>query len=154
MNIFLVGPMGAGKTTIGKLLAKKLNKPFLDADQELERQTGVNIPWIFDVEGEAGFRYREAAIIDTLTQEKDIVLATGGGAVLKKQNRQALKNRGKVIYLSVDVKTQIGRTEKGHQRPLLQIDNVKKKLEELYNIRHPIYMEIADYHVATNKYTI
>jgi len=151
-NIFLVGPMGAGKTTIGRQLAKTLKKEFIDSDHEIEERTGANISWIFDVEGEEGFRQREKKVIEELTQRRDIVLATGGGAVLFPENRKYLQSRGTVIYLMATVKQQVERTKHDLRRPLLQnAKNIKEKLTELMDIRDPLYREIADHVVMTSK---
>lgn len=143
-SIFLVGPMGVGKTTIGRQLAKLLGYEFVDSDHEIEAKTGASIAWIFDVEGEAGFRQREHAMIDSLTQRSGIVLATGGGAVINPENREALKQRGVVVYLKADVDELISRTSHDKNRPLLQTDNPKQKLEALINEREPWYLEVAD----------
>lgn len=136
--------MGAGKTTVGRQLARLCELEFMDADHELEERTGVDIPYIFQKEGEQGFRDREADIIDTLTQEKDVVLATGGGVVMREENRTRLKQRGLVIYLYTEVEQQWKRTRKSRNRPLLKQDNPKKVLKELMAIRDPWYREIAD----------
>ncbi len=141
--------MGAGKTTIGRLIAKQLAMDFYDSDQEIERKTGVKIPLIFELEGEAGFRKRETAVIEELSQLKNIVLATGGGAVLSEQNRQILKNNGQVVYLRANVHDLWQRTRNDKSRPLLQGTNIKKKLEELYHERNPIYTALADCIVDT-----
>jgi shikimate kinase len=142
--------MGAGKSTIGRQLAKQLGMPFYDSDHEIESRTGVDIPLIFELEGEAGFRKREAAIIDELTGLPDIVLATGGGAILDPQNREHLKSRGRVIYLHATVNQQLRRTRKDHNRPLLQTGNPRAKLEELLEIRDPLYRETAGLIVETD----
>lgn len=149
-SLFLTGPMGAGKSTIGRQLAKQLGMPFYDSDHEIESRTGVDIPLIFELEGEAGFRKREAAIIDELTGLPDIVLATGGGAILDPQNREHLKSRGRVIYLHATVNQQLRRTRKDHNRPLLQTGNPRAKLEELLEIRDPLYRETAGLIVETD----
>jgi shikimate kinase len=150
-NIFLIGPMGSGKTTIGRQLATLLHKRFMDADQEIERRTGVSIPTIFDIEGEAGFRNREATVIEELSQGRDLVLATGGGAVLLAGNRQALKSRGTVVYLQADLETLVERTRRDRNRPLLQTDNPRGKIEELLRQREPIYRELADIIIDTGQ---
>lgn len=151
-NIFLIGPMGAGKTTIGRQLARELKKEFIDSDQEIEDRTGANISWIFDVEGEAGFRQREKKIIEELTSRKGIVLATGGGAVLSPENRKYLHSRGTVVYLMATIGQQVERTKNDSRRPLIQnVTDIKGKLKELMEIRDPLYREIADYVVMTNR---
>lgn len=151
-NVFLVGPMGAGKTTIGRLLAKEMNLEFVDSDLEIEARTGADIAWIFDVEGEQGFRAREKKVIEELTQRKKIVLATGGGVVLDPENRKFLHSRGVVVYLMATVSQQVERTKRDQKRPLIQnLNDPKAKLTELMEIRDPLYREVADYVVATNK---
>ena len=141
--------MGAGKTTIGRLLAKQLGREFYDSDVEIERKTGVKIPLIFELEGEAGFRKRETAAIEELSQLHDVIVATGGGAVLLSENRAYLKSSGKVIYLRAKVHDLYQRTRNDKSRPLLQGANPKQKLEQLYAVRDPIYTELADYIVDT-----
>ena len=148
-NIFLIGPMGAGKTTIGKRLAQLLGMRFIDSDHEVERRTGVDIPYIFEKEGEAGFRRREAEVIDELTQEQGLVLATGGGVVVTPQNREHLAARGLVVYLHTTVDQQLDRTRKSNKRPLLQTANPRARLEALMAEREPLYREIADVVVTT-----
>jgi shikimate kinase len=148
-NIFFIGLMGAGKTTIGRLIAKQLGMVFYDSDHEIERKTGVKIPLIFELEGEAGFRKRETAIIEELCQLKNIVMATGGGAVLMPENRELLKNNGKVVYLRANVHDLWLRTRNDKTRPLLQGGNIKHKLEQLYIERDPIYTALADCIVDT-----
>lgn len=143
--------MGAGKSTVGKMLARKLNRRFIDSDHALEERCGVKIPTIFEMEGEAGFRKREAQIIDELTQEKEIVLATGGGAVLLPENRRSLGERGIVIYLHANPTELWYRTKGGEGRPLLQNGDPKAILEKLYALRDPLYREIANYVVETGK---
>ena len=142
-NLFLVGLMGAGKTTVGKLLAKHLDKLFIDSDHEIERRTGVKVHLIFELEGEAGFRARETAVIDELTQQENIVLATGGGAILYAENREALHNRGTVIYLRANVEDLWRRTRHDKNRPLLQTENPRARLQQLLNQRDPLYSETA-----------
>ncbi len=149
-SFFLVGPMGAGKSTIGRKLARTLNLRFVDSDREIEARTGVDIPLIFELEGESGFRKREQEIIDELTAAPDIVLATGGGAVLDAQNRKHLAGRGNVIYLQTSVDQQLQRTAHDRKRPLLQTDNPRERLEQLLAERDPLYREIADFVIETD----
>ncbi len=143
-NIFIVGLMGAGKTTIGKLLAKHRGLEFIDSDHEIIARCGVSIPTIFEIEGEEGFRKRESAVIDELSQRRGIVLATGGGAVLRQENRDHLKARGTVVYLRCLPQELYLRTRGDKNRPLLQTDDPLQKLQELYRLRHPLYMQVAD----------
>jgi shikimate kinase len=143
--------MGAGKSTVGKVLAKKLGRRFLDADHVIEERCGVKIPVIFEMEGEDGFRKREAQTIEEVTNEQGIVLATGGGAVLLPENRVALKERGTVIYLHANPVELWHRTKGGEGRPLLRNGDARKILENLYAIRDPLYREIADYVIETGK---
>ncbi|UVK78199.1 MAG: shikimate kinase 1 [Sodalis sp. Fse] len=144
-NIFLVGPMGAGKSTIGRQLAQQLNMEFFDSDQEIERRTGADISWVFDVEGEDGFRDREEKIINSLTEKQGIVLATGGGSVKSRETRNRLSARGVVVYLETTVKKQLSRTQRDKKRPLLQVKAPPLKvLEALACERNPLYEEIAD----------
>jgi shikimate kinase len=149
-SLFLTGPMGAGKSTIGRQLSKRLNKEFHDSDHEIEARTGVDIPLIFELEGEAGFRKREQAIIEELTRIPDIILATGGGAILDPENRRHLSARGRVIYLHATVNQQLKRTRRDRNRPLLQTADPRAKLEELMAIREPLYREIADVIIETD----
>lgn len=149
-NIFLVGSMGAGKSTIGKQLAKSLGKDFKDSDLEIEARTGVDIATIFDIEGEKGFRKREQQMIDELTSKKNIVLATGGGAILREANRRNLKARGTVIYLQTSVEQQLMRTRQDKKRPLLATENPEARLSKLMQIREPLYLEIADMVIDTD----
>jgi 3-dehydroquinate synthase len=153
-NIVLVGMMGAGKTTVGKILAKQLGKTFIDSDEEIQKRTGVKISHIFDVEGEEGFRQRESAVIQDLIKLDNIVLATGGGAVLKPENREALQQNGVVIYLKSGVHDLWQRTRHDHNRPLLQTANPKAKLQELFEQRDPIYTAVADHVVHTGKQSV
>lgn len=143
-SIFLVGPMGAGKTTVGKKLAEQLNLRFVDSDHEIEVCTGVDIPFIFEKEGEAGFRKRERAVLDDLTQLTGIVLATGGGAVLMPDNRRVLKSRGYVVYLHASVSQQFARVERSDNRPLLAQGDRRETLTRLFAERDPLYREVAD----------
>ncbi|MES3007172.1 MAG: shikimate kinase AroK [Pseudomonadota bacterium] len=150
-NIFLIGPMGVGKSTIGRLLSIQLEMPFFDSDREIEFVTGADIPWIFDVEGEQGFRIREARMIDTLTKRRGIILATGGGAILAPESRLNLHGRGIVVYLRASVAQQLERTGKDKSRPLLQTDNPLAKIKELIKIREPLYRETAHVIVDTSR---
>ena len=150
-NLYLVGPMGAGKTTVGRHLADLLGREFLDSDHEIERKTGATIPWIFEKEGEHGFRSRESTVIDELTKKQNLVLATGGGAVTQVLNRDYLKNRGIVIYLYTPVELQLQRTYRDKNRPLLQVETPEQKLRELLNIRDPLYRDVAHYIIETNQ---
>jgi shikimate kinase len=150
-NIFLIGLMGAGKSTVGRVLARKLNSRFVDSDHALEERCGVKIPTIFEMEGEAGFRKREAQIIEELTQEKGLILATGGGSVLLPENRRALSERGIVVYLHANPIELWHRTKGGEGRPLLQNGDPKAILENLYALRDPLYREIADHIIETGK---
>lgn len=143
--------MGSGKTTIGRALAKRLNKRFVDADHEIEARTGASIPWIFEIEGEASFRQREADVIRDLTAQDGIVLATGGGAVLNEQSRQLLKERGTVIYLRASVNSILQRTSHDRNRPLLQTDDPKARIEELLLQRAPLYQEVAHIIIETGR---
>ena len=148
-NIFLVGLMGAGKTTVGRLLSKRLGKAFYDTDHEIESRTGVNIPVIFELEGESGFRKRETAAIADLVHQRDIVLATGGGAVLAKENREYLSQNGLVVYLRANVEELWHRTRNDKSRPLLQTADPQARLQQLYTERDPLYREIADIIIDT-----
>jgi len=150
-NVYLVGPMGAGKTTVGRHLAELLGREFLDSDQEIERKTGATIPWIFEKEGEKGFRNRETMVIDELTARSHLVVATGGGAVTQLPNREFLKQRGIVVYLYTPVEIQLQRTYRDKNRPLLQVENPEQKLRDLLAIRDPLYREVADYIIETNQ---
>ena len=149
-NVFLVGPMGAGKSAVGRRLARLLHLDFVDSDDEIEARTGVDIAFIFEKEGEAGFRKREAAVIDELTLKDGIVLATGGGAVIDSANRNALGARGVVVYLHTTVKQQLARTGRGRERPLLSNGDPAAILEALLAERDPLYREIADHVIATD----
>ncbi|MFI4937732.1 MAG: shikimate kinase AroK [Candidatus Berkiellales bacterium] len=153
-NLFLIGPMGAGKSTIGKQLARELKLEFVDADQEIEVRTGASIPWIFDVEGEEGFRKREALVIDELSQRTGIVLATGGGAILNTDSRNRLAARGTVVYLYATVEQQMQRTGRDKRRPLLLTNSPESTLKELMTKRDPLYREIADIVVPTDSRTV
>jgi shikimate kinase len=149
-NLFLVGPMGAGKSAVGRQLAKALHMSFFDSDDEIEARTGVDIPFIFEKEGEAGFRKREAKVIDDLSSKEGIVLATGGGAIMDAQNRSHLGARGFVVYLYTSVEQQVRRTLKGRERPMLANGDSREILEQLMSTRDPLYREISDLIVATD----
>lgn len=150
-NIFLIGPMGAGKTTIGRQLSELLKLEFVDSDHEIEARTGANIPWIFDVEGEDGFRAREESVIEELTRREGIVLATGGGVVMREANRRALHNRGTVVYLLTPVAVQMERTARDRNRPLLRTADPRGRLAELMNQRDPLYREAAHVIMPTSS---
>lgn len=149
-NIFLVGPMGAGKSTIGRQLAQQLNMEFYDSDTVIEERTGADIAWVFDVEGEEGFRIREEKVINDLTEKQGIVLATGGGSILSKESRNRLSARGVVVYLETTIEKQLARTQRDKKRPLLQTDHPRDVLEELAEERNPLYAEISDFVVRTD----
>ena len=150
-NIFLVGPMGAGKSTVGRQLGKTLKKHFIDCDKEIESRTGASVSLIFDVEGEAGFRKRERQILDELTAREQIILATGGGAVLDEQNRARLMSRGFVVYLNAPLDLLIERTARDKSRPLLQTDDPKGRIAELLALRDPLYRQVADAIIETDR---
>lgn len=143
--------MGAGKTTVGRALAKRLNKRFIDSDHEIEARTGASIPLIFEIEGEAGFRQRESEVIRDLTSQSDIVLATGGGAIMKPENRECLKTRGTVIYLRASINSILQRTSHDKNRPLLQTANPRQRLEQFAREREPLYLEVADFVIETGR---
>lgn len=153
-RIFLVGPMGSGKTSVGRQLARRLGLAFVDADQEIERRTGVDIPYIFEVEGETGFRRRERRVVAELTVRPGIVLATGGGAILDPANRRDLAARGTVVYLHATVDEQLARTRGDRRRPLLQVPDPRARLAELMAMRDPLYREVADLVVETDGRTV
>ncbi len=153
-NIFLIGPMGAGKSTIGRALAKELKLEFFDSDEVIEERAGADIAWIFDLEGEEGFRQREIKVIEELTQKQNIVLATGGGVVISPENRTVLAARGTVIYLKTSLEQQYERTKRDTRRPLLQTENLTERLEELRVARQPYYEELADVSFETDKLTV
>ena len=153
-SIFLVGMMGAGKTSVGRVLAKRLQKMFYDSDHVIEDRTGVKIPVIFEIEGEAGFRVRESAVVDELTALRDIVLATGGGAVLGEKNRDRLRTRGTVVYLRASVRDLLNRTRHDKNRPLLRAADPRARLTELYEKRDPLYREVAHLTVDTGSQSL
>ncbi len=149
-SVFLVGPMGSGKSAVGRQLARALKLPFHDSDAEVERRTGVDIAFIFEKEGEAGFRQREREAIEALTTIPHIVLATGGGAVLLEENRRALRERGCVVYLQTSVTQQAERVRHGRNRPLLSAGDAAVRLQDLMQLRAPLYAQIADIVVPTD----
>lgn len=150
-NIYLIGPMGAGKSSVGKVLALLTGFTLYDTDHEIMARTGVKISWIFEIEKEAGFRRREAEIIDELTRSDGIILSTGGGCVVTPINRDNLKKNGIVVYLQVNLKEQLRRTKRTETRPLLEVSDPKAKLIELNTAREPLYEEIADLTIKTSN---
>ncbi len=150
-NIFLIGPMGSGKTAVGRQVARLLDLPFLDSDHEIELRTGADIPLIFEREGEAGFRKREREVIAALTAHSGVVLATGGGAVLDPESRRVLAERGWVVYLETSVAQQAERAGRTRHRPLLNGGDPHRRLAELMQIREPLYREIADFTAFTTR---
>lgn len=153
-NVFLVGPMGAGKSTIGKHLARNLRKQFLDSDKEIEGRTGASVALIFEIEGEGGFRHREVQALDELTRREGIVLATGGGAVLRPENRERLKDRGFVVYLRAPLDLLVERTGRDRSRPLLVNTDPRARLTQLMREREPLYCEVADLIIDTAHRTV
>ncbi len=149
-NVFLVGPMGVGKTTIGRLLADELKLEFVDTDREIELRAGADIPWIFDVEGESGFRLRESRVLEELSAQTGQVLATGGGIVLDPVNRQCIRDHGVCIYLTADLNQLVARVGKDKKRPLLQSDNPRVVLERVLQTRDPLYREVATWVIQTD----
>ncbi|WP_373565855.1 shikimate kinase AroK [Microbulbifer okhotskensis] len=149
-SIFLVGPMGAGKSTIGKLMAAQLQLPFVDTDKVLEERTGADIPWIFDVEGEAGFRRRESEILEELCRGDSHIIGTGGGIVLLEENRRQLQKYGYVVYLQANIDQLLERTSKNSNRPLLRVPNPRQRIAEILQEREPLYREVADIICDTN----
>ena len=149
-NIFLIGPMGAGKSAVGRQLARMLHLTFMDSDEEIESRTGVDIPFIFEKEGEEGFRKREVRVVDDLSNMDGVVLATGGGAILSTESRSRLGARGFVVYLKTSVDQQLSRTKRGRERPLLSDGDQRETLEKLMAHREPLYYEIADLTVDTD----
>ncbi len=146
----LVGPMGAGKTTIGKIVADILGLSFKDSDRVIEERSGADIPWIFDIEGEEGFRDRETAVLLELAKENDLVLATGGGIVLREENRQCMHKAGLVVYLTAGIEHLVERTCRDKKRPLLQVDDPEQKIRDLIIFRHPLYDALADITIQTD----
>lgn len=150
-SFFLIGPMGSGKTSVGRQLANRLNYQFFDSDREIEARCGVDIPTIFEYEGEEGFRNRESAVLEELTAIPDIVLATGGGSILRELNRQWLSSRGYVVLLSVEIGEQLRRISLNSNRPLLQSDDPESRLKEIMVQREPLYKALADIEVSTDS---
>jgi len=150
-NIYLVGPMGAGKSTIGRVLAAELHLSFRDSDKVIEDRTGADIPWIFDMEGEEGFRDRESAVLDELSKGQDVVIATGGGIILRSQNREIMKLSGYVCYLTASIEQLVERTARDKKRPLLQVENPRQKIIDLVALRDPLYREAADFVINTDR---
>jgi shikimate kinase len=151
MNIFIVGPMGSGKTTVGKIVANELFLDFHDTDAKIEESTGVTIDWIFDIEGESGFRKRETSILKEVVALNSIVLATGGGIIIAEENRELLASRGTVFYLHTPLNTQIERTAKDKDRPLLKDKEPEKVLSDLQKARQAMYEEVADHIIDTEN---
>ncbi len=150
-NLYLVGPMGAGKSTIGRVLAAELHLSFRDSDKVIEERTGADIPWIFDMEGEEGFRDRETAVLVELSKEENVVIATGGGIILREKNRQAMQASGYVCYLTASIEQLVERTARDKKRPLLQVENPRQKIIDLLAHRDPLYREAADFIVNTDR---
>jgi shikimate kinase len=150
-NIYLVGPMGAGKSTIGRVLAAELHLSFRDSDKVIEDRTGADIPWIFDMEGEEGFRDRESAVLAELSQGQDVVIATGGGIILRPQNREIMQASGYVCYLTASIEQLVERTSRDKKRPLLQVENPRQKIIDLVALRDPLYREAADFVINTDR---
>lgn len=150
MNVYLIGPMGAGKTSIGRILARDLNLEYYDSDQEVESRAGVDLSWIFDVEGEEGFRKRELVVIEDLSNKQGIVLSTGGGTVVNEKVRNILSSRGTVVFLEASIEQQVERTSRGNSRPMLACDNPREMILQLNAEREPLYREIADFTFDTD----
>ncbi|MCH8499333.1 MAG: shikimate kinase AroK [Marinobacter sp.] len=150
-RIVLLGPMGAGKSTIGRLLARELGYQFVDSDKVIEERCGADIPWIFDVEGESGFRQREMQVLEELSHQRQVVLATGGGAVMRDDNHEALQRNALVVYLKASLEQQVERTRRDRNRPLLQNADPEEVLRRLFEIRDPIYTRLAHVVVYTDR---
>lgn len=143
-NLFIIGPTGAGKTSIGRRLAEHYGLPFVDLDQEIERHCGVDVSTVFEIEGEAGFRQRESALLDECSRRSGVLLATGAGIVLAEHNRQHLRERGYVVWLQTSIEQQLERLERDHRRPLLAVPNRRERLETMAQVREPLYRDLAD----------
>lgn len=152
-RVYLIGPMGAGKSTIGRQLASELKLGFIDTDTEIEERCGADIPWIFDVEGEDGFRNRETQILEDVAQQTQCVIATGGGIVTRDRNRQILQGSGYVVYLHTTIEQQLERTSRDRKRPLLQVDQPEETIRQLMQEREPLYRDLADLVVFTDRRT-
>ncbi|MDH5354366.1 MAG: shikimate kinase AroK [Gammaproteobacteria bacterium] len=150
-NIILIGPMGSGKSTIGSIMAKKLNREFQDSDHYIEDKTGVDIARIFDIEGEQGFRNRETNALRELLDQESRIIATGGGSVLRPENQSLLRSRGYIIFLDTSVNQQMQRLNRDKKRPLLQTENPRQRLEAILQERRPIYLDLADFVVKTDR---
>jgi shikimate kinase len=150
-NIILIGPMGSGKSTIGNIIARRLHRDFQDSDHFIEERTGVDIARIFDVEGEQGFRDRETNALNELLSENNQVIATGGGSVLRRENQQLLKQKGYIVFLDTSINQQMQRLRRDKKRPLLQTENPRERLESLLAERRPIYLDLADLAVKTDR---
>ena len=151
MNIFIVGPMGSGKSTVGKILSDELFLNFFDTDEEIESRTGASIDWIFDLEGEEGFRKRESSILQEMVEKNSIVLSTGGGIILSNLNRELLSSRGTVFYLSTPISIQVERTSKDKNRPLLKNGDPEEILSKLHEVRKTLYEEVSDHIIETEN---
>ena len=151
MNIFIVGPMGSGKSTVGKIISNELFLNFFDTDEEIESRTGATIDWIFDLDGEEGFRKRESEILNEMADRNSIVLSTGGGIILSEKNREILSSRGTVFYLSTPISVQVERTAKDKDRPLLKIGDPKEILSRLHSEREGLYETVSDFVVKTEN---
>ena len=149
MNIFIVGPMGSGKSTVGKIISDELFLSFFDTDAEIENRTGASIDWIFDLEGENGFRKRESVILEEMVEKNSIVLSTGGGIILSEKNRDLLSSRGTVFYLETPINVQVERTSKDKDRPLLKKGDPETILKELHDSRQKLYEDVSDHIVMT-----
>ena len=151
MNIFIVGPMGSGKSTVGKIISDELFLNFFDTDEEIESRTGASIDWIFDLEGEEGFRKRESLILGEMAEKNSIVLSTGGGIILSSSNRELLSSRGTVFYLSTPISIQVERTSKDKNRPLLKNGDPEEILSKLHEVRKTLYEEVSDHIIETEN---